>query len=640
MCGICGIIEINSQNRITRELLHSMCEVLNYRGPDGEDIYIEKNQPVLSSGIQVGLGHRRLAIIDLQSGNQPMSNEDGTVWIVQNGEIYNFQELKKTLEEKGHKFKTRSDTEVIIHLYEDYGKECVNYLRGMFAFAIWDSKNMRFMLARDRIGKKPLCYAVTEKGIVFASEIKSILKVPGIRKEINKAAIHHYLTYQYIPSPDSIFCSINKLPAAHILCWEKGKIAVSKYWSLNYDAKIKITEQEACEKIIDELKESTRLRLISDVPLGAFLSGGVDSSAVVATMSIISGKPVKTFSIGFEEQDFSELKYARMVAERYKTEHKELIVKPPRVQEILPKLAWYYNEPFADSSAIPTYYVSKMTKEYVTVALNGDGGDENFAGYPRYQERKLIDGFLRFYQMSPFFLKKSAKKIASDFAEKNSFWRKLNWLLQSENLLPERRYVRFVTGFPNELKEKLYAPAFKQEIAGIDSLDLFSEVFGKTKASDFTEKIMGADVVTYLSDCLCVKMDIASSANALETRSPFLDHKFMEFNASLPSHFKLKRYKAKYILKKALEKYLPKEVLYRPKMGFGVPITHWLKGELKDYAYEFLLSKKAEKRGYFNLGYIKLMLDDHTMGRRDHTTRLWTLIMLEMWHQVFIDANI
>jgi len=632
MCGFCGILESGIDTIITEELLKKMCSVLEHRGPDDEGIYINKE-----GSPRIGLGHKRLAVIDLKGGHQPMSNENQSVWIVQNGEIYNFQELRQILEEKGHRFKTVSDTEVIVHLYEEYGTDCVKYLRGMFAFAIWDATNKRLMLARDRIGKKPLSYALAGNRLIFASEIKSILQVPDIKREVNLLAMHHYLTYQYVPAPYSIFKGINKLPSANILIWEKGNVRIERYWTLDYNAKIKISEKEAQERIIEELKESTRLRLVSDVPLGAFLSGGIDSSAVVAMMSQLGAQPVKTFSIGFEEQDFSEIEYARMVAKMYRTDHHELIVKPPKVPEILPKLVWYYNEPFADSSAIPTYYVSKMTKEYVTVALNGDGGDENFAGYPRYQKRKLIDKIVAFYKSSPEFLRALVEKSVEGKLLNSTFWRRAKWLVEASNLSPERRYARFMTVFPNSYKDNLYLPSLKENLAGIDSIDLFVDAYAKVKASDIIEKIIGADILTYLADCLCVKMDIASSANALETRAPFLDYKFMEFTSSLPSDFKLRGYTTKYILKKALEKYLPGKVLYRKKMGFGVPLTHWFKKELKDYIYDVLLGEKARRRGYFNMEYIRQMLDEHTSGIVDHTTRIWALLNLELWHREFID---
>lgn len=646
MCGICGILEFGSDSVISEELLKKMCSVLEHRGPDDEGIYINKwNSPysttpsVNRDSPLVGLGHRRLAVIDLKTGHQPMSNENQTVWIVQNGEIYNFGELRENLEKKGHKFKTNSDTEVIIHLYEDYGKDCVKYLRGMFAFAIWDGNRNRLLLARDRIGEKPVCYALTSDKIIFASEIKSILQVPDFKREVDFLAMHHYLTYQYVPSPFSIFKGINKLPAAHILVWEKGNLKVEQYWTLDYINKIKISENEAQEQIIQKLKETTQLRLISDVPLGAFLSGGIDSSAVVAMMSQLRSQPVKTFSIGFEEQDFSEIKYARMVAERYNTEHKEFIVKPPKVTEILPKLVWYYNEPFADSSAIPTYYVSKITREYVTVALNGDGGDENFAGYPRYQQRKLVDTFVKFYTLCPEFFKKRIRKFVANKSEESNFWKKVEWLIQTYRIAPERRYARFMTVFPNDYKNSLYSVALQEELGKIDSIDLLVEAYEKIKASDFVEKIIGSDIITYLPDCLCVKMDIASMANSLETRSPLLDYKFMEFTASLPSNFKLRGYITKYIFKKALEKYLPKKILYRKKMGFGIPFTHWFKDKLKNYVYETLLGEDARRRNYFNIEYVKQILDEHTSGKIDHTTRIWALLNLELWHQIFIDSS-
>jgi len=634
MCGFCGILEFGSGSIITEELLKKMCAVLQHRGPDDQGIYIKRKD-----GVRLGLGHRRLAVIDLNTGRQPISNEDDTIWVAYNGEIYNFMELREGLEKKGHRFKTRTDTEVIVHLYEEHGTGFVRFLRGMFGIALWDEKEERLVLVRDRIGKKPVCYALAPGRLIFASEIKSILEVPGISREVNLTAMHHFLTYQYVPSPISIFRGISKLPAAHMLVWEKGSAKVEKYWELDYGAKIKISPAEAQERIIGEFRESTKMRLVSDVPLGAFLSGGIDSSAVVAMMSELMPKPVKTFSIGFEEQDFSELKYARMVSKMYGTDHKELIVKSPNVPELLPKLVWYYNEPYADSSAIPTYCVSKMTREHVTVALNGDGGDENFAGYPRYQQRKLVDTVAGLYNILPGFKKNWISRIAGSQASRSAFWRKVKWAAQASGMSPERRYARFMTVFPNDYKEKLYSDTLKKELAGMDSIDLLADACSRVKADNIVERIIGSDIITYLPDCLCVKMDIAASANSLETRAPLLDHRFMEFTASLPPGFKLNGFTTKYVFKKALEKYLPKEVLYRKKMGFGVPITHWFKKDLKDYARGILLGESAKRRGYFRTEYVKQLLDEHASGTADHTTRIWALLNLELWHQVFIDAK-
>jgi len=387
MCGICGIL---SPEPVDEGLLRSMCDVLKHRGPDEEGYYTDYD-----TGGGIGLGHRRLSIIDLEDGRQPIYNEDKSVWIVYNGESYNFQELRPELESKGHRFYTHTDTEVIVHLYEEYGVDCLNHLRGMFAFAIWDVKRKRLFLARDRAGQKPLVYTRCRDKFIFASEIKSILKNKDVERQVDPYSLDLYLNYQYAPAPRTIFKGINKLPPAHYLIYEKGKVTVERYWDLSFEPKLKISKKEAQGEIIRLLEESTKLRLVSDVPLGVFLSGGVDSSAIVAMMARLGVNPIKTFSIGFQESEFNELEYARVIAEQFKTEHKEFIVKPDAI-EVLPKLIWHYNEPFADSSAIPTYYVAKMTSEYVKVVLNGDGGDESFGGYERYAGMKMGAVFLSF----------------------------------------------------------------------------------------------------------------------------------------------------------------------------------------------------------------------------------------------------
>ncbi|MCD5401370.1 asparagine synthase (glutamine-hydrolyzing), partial [candidate division NPL-UPA2 bacterium] len=393
MCGICGIVDFKGEP-VAEEVLRRMGEVLRHRGPDDEGMYINAKCQMPNAKCQIGLGHRRLSIIDLDTGHQPMSNEDGTVWIVFNGEIYNFQDLRPDLEKKGHKFFSRSDTEVIIHLYEEFGSDCLKFLRGMFALAIWDEKRERLFLARDRVGQKPLCYTESNDQLIFASELKAILQVPDVPREVNLEAVHHYLTYQYVPAPLTMFKGIKKLPPAHFLIWEKGQVRIERYWKLSFRPGIIKSEEDCQERLGALFEEAVKLRLVSDVPLGAFLSGGIDSTAVVGMMSRLSNRAVKTFSIGFKEKAYNELKFARIAAEYFKTEHHEFIVRPEALK-ILPKLIWHYNEPFADSSAIPTYYVAERTREYVTVVLNGDGGDESFAGYPRYRAVKLAEYYQR-----------------------------------------------------------------------------------------------------------------------------------------------------------------------------------------------------------------------------------------------------
>ncbi|MCK4325607.1 asparagine synthase (glutamine-hydrolyzing) [bacterium] len=630
MCGIYGILSLN-ERPVDKELLQRMGDVLKHRGSDDEGVYISKSK--ISN---IGLGHRRLAIIDLETGHQPMHNEDGSVWIVFNGEIYNFRDLREALEKQGHKFYTKSDTEVIIHLYEEHGTECLKFLRGMFAFAIWDEKKERLFLARDRVGQKPLCYAIQNGQFIFASEIKAILQVPGIKRGVNLEAMHHYLTYQYVPSPLTMFQGIRKLPPAHFLVWEKGKVSIRRYWELNFEKKAKMTEKECEERILHLLEESVRLRLVSDVPFGAFLSGGIDSTAVVGIMAKLSDRPVKTFSIGFEERAYDELQFARIAAKRFGTDHHEFIVRPDAL-EVLPKLIWHYNEPFADSSAIPTYYVAKETREHVTVALNGDGGDECFGGYPRYQAVKLA----KFFDKTPNWLRRRLVAAIADrlpeSSEQKRLLRRAKRFLGAMSLPPERRYVRWICFFDNERKNQLYSPEVKRAMDGIDSFRILEDLYTEENSSDFLDKTFYVDIMTYLPDDLLVKVDMATMANSLEARSPFLDHKLMEFSASIPSSLKLRGLTSKYILKKALREVLPPQIMRRGKMGFGVPIGRWFRNELKDYLYEVLLDEVSLKRGYFNENYVKQLLDEHCQGGYDHGNRLWALLNLELWHRMFID---
>lgn len=651
MCGICGILNVGSGDEIKEDTIRRMCSVMEYRGPDDEGIYSGWEE---NGKKNVGLGIRRLAIIDLETGHQPIHNEDKTIQIVCNGEIYNFQELRKELESQGHYFYTNSDVETIVHLYETHGIDCLKFLRGMFAFAIWDNRKKSLFLARDRIGQKPLCYTEYRGQLIFASEIKSILQIPGIPREVNLEAIHHYLTYRYVPAPLTAFKNITKLPPAHYLVWEKGKVSVNRYWNLNrFFAPLRMTgsgvrmtgsgirttgemrERDYCERIRELLEEAVKLRLVSDVPLGTFLSGGIDSSIITGLMSKLMNKPVKTFSIGFEDKAYDELQYARTIARHFKTDHHEYVVKPDAI-EILPKLIWHYNEPFADSSSIPSYYVAKETRREVTVALNGDGGDENFAGYPRYKALRIAEYYDRMPLKIRKFLQKTAMQIPPQPNRKSFLWR-MNKFLKPINLTREQRYVNWICFFDNDEKNRLYTPSFKEETKGIDSFDYLNKYHEMSGCDDFLDSALFTDIMTYLPDDLLVKIDIAAMANSLEARSPFLDHKFIEFAASIPSNLKLHGLGNKYILKKAFSDFLPPSILSRTKMGFAVPISKWLRSELKEYACEILLDKHTVERGYFRKKYIKQLFDEHCREQYDHGYLLWTLLNFELWHRMFID---
>ncbi len=620
MCGIAGIFDLDRQ--FSKSDLQAMCEVIRHRGPDGDGYYIDG---------AVGLGHRRLRIIDLEGGKQPMSNEDGTIWITFNGEIYNFKQLQKDLEGRGHYFHSHSDTEAIIHAYEEYGGNCVEHINGMFSFCIWDAKRERLFLARDRVGKKPLYYYFDGKKFIFASEIKSIIQNRNIPREMDLTALRDYLVYQYIPPPKTIFKGIKKLPPGHYMVIDnKLNLTVKRYWDLNFIPDHSIEEGEWIEGLREKLLVAVKRRLISDVPLGAFLSGGVDSSAVVSMMSQLMDQPVKTFSIGFEEEKFSEINYARIVANRFNTDHHEMIVKPDAI-ELLPKLAWEFDEPFADSSAIPTYYVSKMAREHVTVILSGDGGDEPFAGYRRYtfachyQNRiDFIPGFLRRLVFGGL-----SSLVPHGMRGKGT----LRHL--SETLF--ERYRGFVTQDEPGYIDGILSGDVLREIGRENDNDYFLQYYNKFPKADYLTKIQYLDIMTYLPEDILVKVDRASMLNSLETRAPLLDHELLEYLAKIPSHLKVKNGETKYLLKKALEGILPEEILYRKKMGFGVPLVHWFKKDILEYTREILLSKQSIERGFFNRRYIETILQAHQHRGRDLSAKIWSLLFFENWCRVWLD---
>lgn len=652
MCGICGEIDFYNKG-IRPEPVKRMCDVLAHRGPDDQGMvlirgnqYFEIKEPSeltsCRNGFEVALGHRRLSIIDLsKAAHQPMCNENGSVWIVFNGEIYNFQDLRKGLEKNGHLFKSHSDTEVILHAYEEWDVDCLNRFRGMFAFAIWDSNLNRLFLARDRLGEKPLVYFHKNGRFIFASEIKAILQAPGIERKVNLYALHHYLTYQYVPSPDTIFEGMKKLPPAHYLLYDySGNMSIEQYWKLNFTPIQNTYDDlsELCDRIRTKLEESVKLRLISDVPVGAFLSGGVDSSLIVGMMAKLSGKPVKTFSIGFEEKDFDELSYAKLVSDHFATEHHEFVVRP-NAMEILPRLIWHYNEPFADSSAIPTYYVANVTKNYVKVVLTGDAGDENFAGYQRYLLNKWVSLLIRIPEKLRKGLMLSFLRVISSLHWKEKVLNRLVDFLESLSDDQARNYIEQIKIFNAKEKEDLYTEDFCKNLGNVNPLDFILKKFEEVETDDLLGKLLYVDINSYLPEDLLVKMDIATMANSLEARVPFLDHELMEFVAGIPSHLKLKGSMTKFILKKTFSNLLPRAILKRKKMGFAVPISRWFRKELKGYVYEILLDRKALNRGYFRERAIQRLLDDHIALRYDHSAKIWALLILEIWFRVFMDRE-
>ena len=627
MCGVVGIVR-PAGRPADGQLLARMNEAIHHRGPDEEGSYLKGH---------VGLAMRRLAIIDLKGGQQPIADEDRTARIVYNGEVYNFREVRKELEARGHRFHTDCDTEVVLHAYLEYGADCPRHLRGMFAFAIWDERRQELFLARDRVGKKPLLYSKTAGAFVFGSEFSALLLHPAVGREVEPRAIHDYLSFMCVPAPLTAYRDIRKLEPGHTLTLTRtGELKIERYWEPDFSKKLDLTEEEAGERALELLRDAVRVRLMSEVPLGAFLSGGVDSSAVVALMAEESQGAVKTFSIGFDEQDFSELHHARRVAEYVGAEHHEFVVRPDAM-EVLPQLVEHYGEPYADSSAIPTYYVARETRKHVTVALNGDGGDECFAGYERYAAMRLSERYRRLPGVLRERVIRRAMELLPISESRPGRARKVRRFLRAASLPPVERYLRWVSVINPEEKDGLYSDDFRESVAGRDVREHLRPWFARANGAGVVDAALLADTMTYLPNDLLVKVDIASMAVSLEARSPFLDHHVIEFAASLPERLKLRGLTTKYILKKTLRRLLPPENLSRGKMGFGVPVGHWFRGQMQGFLRENLLSERASRRGLFRPEAVRRMVELHTRGERDHTHQLWTLLMLELWFQRFID---
>jgi asparagine synthase (glutamine-hydrolysing) len=629
MCGIAGFIDFwdasstrESQERAT--VLDRMCRIITHRGPDDQGVMLEPG---------VALGMRRLSIIDIAGGHQPIYNEDGNVAIVFNGEIYNFLELKPKLEAKGHVFKTNSDTETIVHAYEEHGASCVTHLRGMFTFAIWDARTQQLFLARDRVGKKPLYYTTTPSGtFVFGSELKAVLEHPDVPREMDLEALDAYLTLGYVPDPLSIFRNIRKLPPGHHLTLANGQVILKQYWDFSFQPVESSAEEDLVKRLEELLEESVRLRLISDVPLGAFLSGGIDSSTVVALMARQVGQPVKTFSIGFHEDSYNELKYARLTAEKFGTDHHEFFVTPD-ICEVVDELAWHFDEPFADSSAIPTYMVSKLARQYVTVVLSGDGGDELFAGYTRY----IVDRKRQGFALLPRALRKNMMGQISRHLPHSAWGR--NYLHNvSQDPIP--RYLDSVSVFGTLNKELLYSQDFQKSLgAGNYVMNLFEGLSKKIPVDDSLNQLLYIDSKTYLPGDILTKVDRMSMAVSLEARAPLLDHHLIDFVSRIPASLKMAGLETKHLLKRVVANLIPPEIINRPKQGFGVPIQDWINQQLRGRIRETLTEPRTKQRGYVDSRYVALLLDEHERGRRDHSMGLWALLMLELWHRQFMDGN-
>ncbi len=629
MCGLAGIVHADAAQHVEPKLVERMCDAIRHRGPDDAGVW---------TGPGVGLGHRRLAIIDLSpAGHQPMCNEDGSLWIVFNGEIYNFLELREPLVRSGHTFRSRSDTEVILHLYEERGDACVQALDGMFAFALWDVKRRRLLLARDRVGKKPLKYAeLPDGGLLFASELKALLATGLVDRGIDLHQIHDYLTFGHVPAPGTGFAAIHKLPPGHIATWQDGRFRSERYWSLDFSAKRQMEPEEWRREVRETVDRAVRRRLISDVPLGAFLSGGIDSSIVVACMAGASDRPVETFSIGFEEEDHNELPYARLVADRYATRHHEFIVRADDVN-LLPVLARLYEEPYADSSALPSYYLARETRRHVTVALNGDGGDEAFGGYTRYAEFPRLRaryGWLRW----PGVRRLARALIARDARLPPQLLRSLDAARGATDADLGIAYGWLVRIFSEQEKRRLYREDLRCVLTEASAARLSGFMHDPRAGSDLLDHMQFSDVMGYLPDDLLVKMDLATMAHGLEARSPLLDHHVLELAASAPSQVRRPGGRLKGLLVDAFREVLPEALWTRPKQGFGLPVQDWFRGAWAEPAREVLLSRSARVHAYLQPEMLRAVIDEHQGGRVSRGYQLWALLALELWHREVVEA--
>lgn len=643
MCGIAGIV---STTGVDADTVHRMCDVLVHRGPDDDGFHHSEHAV---------LGVRRLAIIDVVGGHQPVYSEDRDVVAVLNGEIYNFVELRRALSRRGHRFATGGDSECLVHLYEEYGADLVHELRGMFAFALWDRRRRRLLLGRDRVGKKPLYWRADGNSLSFGSELKALLRDPAASREVDEVALHHYLTYQYVPAPWSICRGIRKLPPGHLLDWHDGTVRVRRYWRLDFAPRTRGTGvpgrrgdggdgrtwagehhsvEDAAATLRELLLDATRIRMVSERPIGAFLSGGLDSSAVVAAMARQASGRIKTFSIGFDDRRHDERRYARLVAQRYGTDHHEMVVTASALTA-LPTLTWHFDEPFADSSAIPSFYVAKLARHEATVVLNGDGGDECFGGYGRYV------AMTRPWIPVPRVVRPWAERVGrhlTAWPALPSPVRRVGRFMEVAGHPPARRYARLISYFTPREKHELYTPQLRARLAEADSLALVADAFAGSNADCDAGRAIEADVATYLHGDLLVKMDLATMANSIEARSPFLDQHLMEWAAGLPTRFKIRSGVTKWILKESMAAWLPTELIVRPKQGFTVPIGSWLRTELRALSWDVLTDATARSRGYFRPETVTRLLTEHGLGR-DHGRKIWALVQFELWHRMFVDGR-
>lgn len=633
MCGINGIaFSTRSGRQVDRKVLERMRDVITHRGPDSEGIFVDG---------QVGLGHRRLSIVDVAAGDQPMTNEDGSLYITYNGEIYNHADFRESLEQKGHVYRTHCDTETILHLYEEHGAGCVDFLRGMFSFALWDRRNRELLIARDRLGVKPLYYFHAPDGsLYFGSEIKTLLEAAAVKPEINFAALPDYLANHAPSGEQTLYRGIKRLLPGHTLSWNDGKIHINRYWDVSFVSPV---EQRSDKDYIAEWAElfrtSVRLRLMADVPLGMFLSGGIDSSAIAAVMSGLVDEPIKTFSVAFAEREANELEYARLVAQAFKTNHHEIVVTPSDFFEALPKLVWHEDEPLAHPSSVALYFVSRLASEHVKVVLTGEGSDELLAGYARYRKTILNLGLGNRYQdLAPAFVKNAIREGIKSLSMGSKIKQKLSRTFLTLSPEIETIYFDNFAVFPRALQHKLLTPAALDQVGEIDPYAEVTRALIETDAKSLLDRLLYADIKTYLHELL-MKQDQMSMATSIESRVPFLDHKLVEYTCSLPERLKLRGGTTKYILRESMKGILPEAILSRSKMGFPVPIGTWFRGSYRSVIDEYVLSDRARSRNIFSPDFVQELVARHQTGAENHSERLWALVNFEIWLRQFFDGE-
>lgn len=630
MCGITGAVWSDEKRAIGQGLLDRMTETIAHRGPDDSQTWrCTDHRNAAGEPMGIGLGFRRLSIIDLEGARQPMACEDGTIRMVFNGEIYNSPTLRNRLQGSGHQFRSHGDGEPIVHLYEDVGTDCFAQLNGMFAVAIWDARRHRLVLARDRLGQKPLYYAVRDGRLVFGSELKCLAEVPGVCEEIDPGAIDEFMMYQYIPYPGTIWKRVRKLPPGHFAVFQDGRLKVQSFWAFDPSVQQSIDRRDACERLRELLTDSVRLRMRSDVPFGSFLSGGIDSSLITAIAQDISDEPVRTFSIGFPIAEFDETHYAQQVADHLGTRHEKFEVQPSGV-EIIEKLVWHFDEPFGDSSAVPTWYLSQLTKNRVTVALSGDGGDELFAGYDRYRALLLsghVQKWLPLHRFPGFML----LQRMPDSDGRYSLMRRVKRFAEALGQDTPRRYLNWLQIFPESMRAWLYSDDFLEQLPGDDPFEFLASIWARSEGRDVVTRASLADLQSYLPGDLLTKVDIASMAHGLEVRQPLLDHRVVEFAASLPVELKLRGRRGKRILQDTFGGMIPDQIFTRQKMGFGIPIGAWFRGELKPMVHDTVLAEDARVARFFRRDAMMELVRSHEASEQNHGYRLWNLLILELW---------